>query len=180
MLLFITLKFVCAILAREYVCARACVCVLYCGVHPECNRMAVLVRVSRLKLLFGKYHDVLAVFFAYYTFPPSLLPDDIRFFSQHCRSQPSISWPVCCDLFLPTCAQLVIFAVRRSSWKRLTCPVQDHVRSPMTFILSLTHMLECMSLTHILYFMSLYVMFSVDLLRSILVCAAEALVCSRF
>ena len=130
--------------------------------------------------MFSKYHDVLAVFFAYYAFPPSLLPDDIRFVPQQCRSHPSISRPVCSDLFLPTGAQLVICAVRRSSWKRLTCPVQDHFRFPMTFILSLTHMLECMSLTHILDFMSLYMMFSVDLLRSILVCAAEALVCSRF
>ena len=79
-----------------------------------------------------------------------------------------------CRLFLSYGLQLVTRVVHRSSLRRLRCPVQDHfIFLTLPIIISMTFVF---SLTQTLVVLSLYVMLSI--LLSILVCAAESLVCA--
>ena len=78
-----------------------------------------------------------------------------------------------CRIFLSYGLQVVTREVHRSSLRRLICPAQDHFIFLTVLIISMTFVL---SLTQMLDFLSLYVMLSI--LLSILVCAAASLFCA--
>ena len=78
-----------------------------------------------------------------------------------------------CRRFLSYGLQVVTRVVHRSSLRRLICPAQDHFIFLTLLIISMTFVF---SLTQTLVFLSLYVM--LNILLSILVCAAASLFCA--